>query len=140
MKKTSISPVLSRMYDNNNKLDSQLTIISQLLSTGDVENQEIISATNIAWDINHNISIDISEVINSSETEKINKSKFSPIVEREDIKEDIKEAFSEIYSMMAGVMSLNGSGFTSGDLGNVLGVTLNIIYSLEKKMSPLLAD
>lgn len=140
MKKTSISPALSRIYDNNNKLDSQLTIISQLLSTGDVENQEIISATNIAWDINHNISIDISEVINSGETEKINKSKFSPAVEREDIKEDIKEAFSEIYSMMAGVMSLNGSGFTSGDLGNVLGVTLNIIYSLEKKMSPLLAD
>lgn len=70
MKSISMNPALSRIYDNSNKLDSQLTIISNLLSTGDVEKQEIIHAANIAWDINHQIGTDIPEVIDSGRTEK----------------------------------------------------------------------
>lgn len=75
------SPALARIYDNSNKLDSQLTIISHLLSTGDVETEELISATNIAWDINHQIGSDISEAIDGNSAEQLNHLQASPSVE-----------------------------------------------------------
>lgn len=136
MKKKSISPALSRIYDNNNKLDSQLAIISHLLSTGDVETEELINATNIAWDINNQVSIDISEAIHENSAEQLNHLQASPSVE----KEDIKAYFGEIDSMLAGMQYLTASGFSSGDLENLIGVTRTLISSLENKITPLLAD
>ncbi|EPB4209351.1 hypothetical protein ACROQ8_003401 [Yersinia enterocolitica] len=130
------SPALARIYDNSNKLDSQLTIISHLLSTGDVETEELISATNIAWDINHQVSIDIAEAADENSAKQLNHLQVSPSVEKEDIKSD----FSEIDSMLAGMQYLTASGFSPGDLDNLIGVTRTLISSLEKKMLPLLAD
>ena len=130
------SPALMRIYDNSNKLDSQLTIIPHLLSTGDVETEELISATNIAWDINHQIGSDISEAIDGNSAEQLNHLQASPSVEKEDIKAD----FGEIDSMLAGMQYLTASGFSSGDLENLIGVTRNLISSLENKITPLLAD
>ncbi|EOV7029550.1 hypothetical protein ACQIBV_003151 [Yersinia enterocolitica] len=130
------SPALARIYDNSNKLDSQLTIISHLLSTGDVETEELISATNIAWDINHQVSIDIAEAVEESNAEQLNHLQASPSVEKEDIKAD----FGEIDSMLAGMQYLTASGFSPGDLENLLGVTRTLMFSLEKKTLPLLAD
>ncbi|MCB5320225.1 hypothetical protein LH413_22345 [Yersinia massiliensis] len=130
------SPALARIYDNSNKLDSQLTIISHLLSTGDVETEELISATNIAWDINHQVSIDIAEAVEESNAEQLNHLQASPSVEKEDIKAD----FGEIDSMLAGMQYLTASGFSHGDLENLLGVTRTLISSLEKKVDQLLAD
>lgn len=129
------SPAQSRIYDNSNKLDSQLTIIGSLLVTNGAERQEIIHAVGIAWDINHQISIDISEDINGSGTEQFNNIQASHSVDKEDIKPD----FSEIDSMMAGMQYLTVSGFSPGDLENLLGVTRTLISSLEKKVDQLLA-
>ncbi|HHG9959549.1 TPA: hypothetical protein ACPZLH_000667 [Yersinia enterocolitica] len=130
------SPALARIYDNSNKLDSQLTIISHLLSTGDVETEDLIRATNIAWDINHRVSNDITEAIDGNSAEQLNHLQTSPSVEKEDIKAD----FGEIDSMLAGMQYLTASGFSSGDLENLIGVTRTLISSLEKKTLPLLAD
>ncbi|EKN4075483.1 hypothetical protein ACMVCI_003538 [Yersinia enterocolitica] len=130
------SPALARIYDNSNKLDSQLTIISHLLSTGDVETEELISATNIAWDINHQIGSDISEAIDGNSAEQFNHLQASFSVEKEDIKDD----FGEIDSMLAGMQYLTASGFSPGDLENLLGVTRTLMSSLEKKVEQLLAD
>ncbi|WP_145525716.1 hypothetical protein [Yersinia rohdei] len=129
------SPAQSRIYDNSNKLDSQLTIIGNLLETNGAERQEIIHAVNIAWDINNQISIDISEDINGSGTEQFNNLQASHSVDKEDIKPD----FSEIDSMMAGMQYLTVSGFSPGDLENLLGVARTLMSSLEKKVDQLLA-
>ncbi|EOY6982321.1 hypothetical protein ACROTH_000766 [Yersinia enterocolitica] len=131
-----LSPALARIYDNSNKMDSQLTIISQSLSTGEVETEDLINATNIAWDINHQVSIDISEAADENSAKQLNHLQVSPSVEKEDIKSD----FSEIDSMLAGMQYLTASGFSPGDLDNLIGVTRTLISSLEKKMLPLLAD
>lgn len=130
------SPALARIYDNSNKLDSQLTIISHLLSTGDVETEDLIRATNIAWDINHRVSNDIPEAIDGNSAEQLNHLQASPSVEKEDIKAD----FGEIDSMLAGMQYLTASGFSHGDLENLLGVTRTLMSSLEKKVDQLLAD
>ncbi|EKN3611452.1 hypothetical protein [Yersinia enterocolitica] len=130
------SPALARIYDNSNKLDSQLTIISHLLSTGDVETEELISATNIAWDINHQIGSDISEAIDGNSAEQFNHLQASFSVEKEDIKDD----FGDIDSMMAGMMYLAASDFSHVELERLLGVTRNLISAVEKKITPLLAD
>lgn len=130
------SPALARIYDNSNKLDSQLTIISHLLSTGDVETEELISATNIAWDINHQVSIDIAEAVEESNAEQLNHLQDDSSVE----KEDVKSYFGEIDSMLAGMQYLTASGFSPGDLENLIGVTRTLMFSLEKKTLPLLAD
>ncbi|HDL6674294.1 TPA: hypothetical protein PXJ49_003250 [Yersinia enterocolitica] len=50
--------------------------------------------------------------------------------------EDIKDDFEDIDSMMF----LNGSGYPHGDLDRLIGVTRTLISSLEKKITPLLAD
>ncbi|HFI1933903.1 TPA: hypothetical protein ACGPMY_004363 [Yersinia enterocolitica] len=130
------SPALARIYDNSNKLDSQLTIISHLLSTSDVETEELISATNIAWDINHQIGSDISEAIDGNSAEQFNHLQASFSVEKEDIKDD----FGDIDSMMAGMMYLAASDFSHVELERLLGVTRNLISAVEKKITPLLAD
>lgn len=130
------SPALARIYDNSNKLDSQLTIISNLLSTGDVETEEIINATNIAWDINHQVSIDISEAVDESSAKQLNHLQADSSVEKEDIKDD----FGDIDSMMAGMMYLAASDFSHVELERLLGVTRNLISAVEKKITPLLAD
>lgn len=130
------SPALARIYDNSNKLDSQLTIISHLLSTGDVETEELISATNIAWDINHQVSIDIAEAVEENNAEQLNHLQVSPSVEKEDIKDD----FGDIDSMMAGMMYLAASDFSHVELERLLGVTRNLISAVENKITPLLAD
>ncbi|OVZ98287.1 hypothetical protein CBW53_05015 [Yersinia frederiksenii] len=128
------SPAQSRIYDNSNKLDSQLTIIGSLLETNGAERQELIHAVNIAWDINEQIIRDILEDINGSGTEQFSNLQASPTVE----KEDINFGFSEIDSMMAGMQYLTVSGFSPGDLENLLGVTRTLISSLEKKVDQLL--
>ncbi len=133
------SPALARTYDNSNKLDSQLTIIGQLIETNGAEPQELIHAVSIAWDINHQVSIDISEAVEEmarSNAEQSNHLQASPFVEKEDIKAD----FGEIDSMLAGMQYLTASGFSPGDLENLIGVTRTLMSSLEKKVDQLLAD
>ncbi|HDL6960491.1 TPA: hypothetical protein PXM37_004126 [Yersinia enterocolitica] len=130
------SPALARIHDNSNKLDSQLTIIGQLIETNGAEPQELIHAVSIAWDINNQVNLDIPEVVKESHAEQLNHLQASHSVE----KEDIKSNFSEIDSMLAGMQYLTASGFSSGDLENLIGVTRTLISSLENKITPLLAD
>ncbi|AOF14387.1 TPA: hypothetical protein PXM19_001790 [Yersinia enterocolitica] len=54
--------------------------------------------------------------------------------------EDIKDDFEDIDSMMSAMMFLNGSGYPHGDLDRLIGVTRTLMSSLEKKITPLLAD
>ncbi len=130
------SPALARIYDNSNKLDSQLTIIGQLIETNGAEPQELIHAVSIAWDVNHQVSIDIAEAVEESNAEQLNHLQASPSVEKEDIKDD----FGDIDSMMAGMMYLAASDFSHVELERLLGVTRNLISAVEKKITPLLAD
>lgn len=136
MKSISMSPALSRIYDNNNKLDSQLTILSSLLSTNGAETQELIHAANIAWDINHKISCDIPNVLQEDNVDKITTQSDNLSID----KEDVSDIFRNIHSMFAALVHLNVSNFTSGDLDNVIGVTQLLVCDLEKKITPLLAD
>lgn len=130
------SPAIARIYDNSNKLDSQLTIISQLIETNGAEPQELIRAVNIAWDINHQVSVDIAEAVEEGNAEQLNHLQADSSVEKEDIKSD----FSEIDSILAGMQYLTASGFSPGDLENIIGVTRALMSSLEKKTLSLLAD
>lgn len=59
----------SKLKDKNEKLDSLLTLISHVLTKDGetIEPEEIKNCVNIAWDINHDIYVGLSEICNSEE-------------------------------------------------------------------------